>query len=207
MNGMKVVTLAAQKGGAGKTTIAVHLAVQALAAGEKVVLVDTDPQGSATAWARSRGEDSPAVVAVPSSQIRDVIEASRHDGMTLVILDTPPHAAPGAAAAAALADLVLVPVRPSAFDIAASAASAEIARTAKQAAFVLSACPSRAPEIMEARKALEKQGLPVLDTEIGERRSYARAVASGRAVAEFEPEGRAAYEISRLWREIKKVIA
>jgi chromosome partitioning protein len=122
-------------------------------------------------------------------------------------LDTPPHAAPGAAAAAALADLVLVPVRPSAFDIAASAASAEIARTAKQAAFVLSACPSRAPEIMEARKALEKQGLPVLDTEIGERRSYARAVASGRAVAEFEPEGRAAYEISRLWREIKKVIA
>jgi len=204
---MKVITLAAQKGGAGKTTLAVHLAVQAHNAGERVVLVDTDPQGSATAWARARGEDAPVIVAANSSQLNDVMAASRHDGMTLVIIDTPPHAAPGAAAASTLADLVLVPVRPSAFDLAASGASAEIARTAKRAAFVLSACPSRAPEIMEARKALELQGLPVMDTEIGERRSYARAVASGRAVAEFEPAGRAAHEISQLWREIKKVIA
>ena len=204
---MKVITLAAQKGGAGKTTLAVHLAVQAHNAGERVVLVDTDPQGSATAWARARGEDAPVIVAANSSQLNDVMAASRHDGMTLVIIDTPPHAAPGAAAASTLADLVLVPVRPSAFDLAASGASAEIARTAKRAAFVLSACPSRAPEIMEARKALELQGLPVMDTEIGERRSYARAVASGRAVAEFEPAGRAAHEISQMWREIKKVIA
>lgn len=204
---MKVITLAAQKGGAGKTTLAVHLAVQAHKAGERVVLVDTDPQGSATAWARARDADAPTIVAATSSQLNDVIAASRHDGMTLVILDTPPHAAPGAAAACTLADLVLVPVRPSAFDLAASGASAEIARTAKHAVFVLSACPSRAPEIMEARKALELQGLPVLDTEIGERRSYARAVASGRAVTEFEPAGRAAHEISQLWREIKKVIA
>lgn len=203
---MKVITLAAQKGGAGKTTLAVHLAVQAHKAGERVVLVDTDPQGSAIAWARARGQDAPVIVAATSSQLNDVMTAARNDGMTLVILDTPPHAAPGAAAASTLADLVLVPVRPSAFDLAASGASAEIARTAKRAAFVLSACPSRAPEIMEARKALELQGLPVLDTEIGERRSYARAVASGRAVAEFEPAGRAAHEISQLWREIKKVI-
>lgn len=203
---MKVITLAAQKGGAGKTTLAVHLAVQAHKAGERVVLVDTDPQGSATAWARARGQDAPVIVAATSSQLSDVMAASSNDGMTLVIIDTPPHAAPGAAAASTLADLVLVPVRPSAFDLAASGASAEIARTAKRAAFVLSACPSRAPEIMEARKALELQGLPVLDTEIGERRSYARAVASGRAVAEFEPAGRAAQEISQLWREIKKVI-
>jgi len=203
---MKILTLAAQKGGAGKTTLAVHLAVQAHRAGERVVLVDTDPQGSASAWARARGDDAPMIVAAASSQLHDVVTASRNDGMTLIILDTPPHAAPGAAAASTLADLVLVPVRPTAFDLAASGASAEIARTAKRAAFVLSACPSRAPEIMEARKALEAQGLPVLETEIGERRSYARAVASGRAVAEFEPEGRAAYEISRLWREIKKVI-
>jgi chromosome partitioning protein len=203
---MKILTLAAQKGGAGKTTLAVHLAVQAHRAGERVVLVDTDPQGSASAWARARGDDAPMIVAAASSQLYDVVTASRNDGMTLIILDTPPHAAPGAAAASTLADLVLVPVRPTAFDLAASGASAEIARTAKRAAFVLSACPSRAPEIMEARKALEAQGLPVLETEIGERRSYARAVASGRAVAEFEPEGRAAYEISRLWREIKKVI-
>lgn len=204
---MKILTLAAQKGGAGKTTLAVHLAVQAHRAGERVVLVDTDPQGSASAWARARGDDAPLIVAATSSQLNDVVTASRNDGMTLIIIDTPPHAAPGAAAASTLADLVLVPVRPTAFDLAASGASAKIARTAKRAAFVLSACPSRAPEIMEARKALEGQGLPVLNTEIGERRAYSRAVASGRAVAEFEPSGAAANEISQLWLEIQRVMA
>lgn len=204
---MKILTLAAQKGGAGKTTLAVHLAVQAHATGERVVLVDTDPQGSLSAWARARDDKAPLIVVATPSQLHDVVAASRHDGMTFIIFDTPPHAAPGAAAASTLADLVLVPVRPSAFDLAASGASAEIARTAKRAAFVLSACPSRAPEIMEARKALEAQGLPVLDAEIGERRAYSRAVASGRAVAEFEPSGAAAHEISRLWREIQRVIA
>lgn len=204
---MKILTLAAQKGGAGKTTLAVHLAVQAHRAGERVVLVDTDPQGSASAWAHARGDDAPLIVAATSSQLNDVVTASRNDGMTLIIIDTPPHAAPGAAAASTLADLVLVPVRPTAFDLAASGASAKIARTAKRAAFVLSACPSRAPEIMEARKALEGQGLPVLNTEIGERRAYSRAVASGRAVAEFEPSGAAANEISQLWLEIQRVMA
>ena len=203
---MRVISLSAQKGGAGKTTIAVHLAVQAHRAGERVVLVDTDPQGSATAWARARSGDEPVIVAATTSQLNDVIAAARNDGMTLVILDTPPHAAPGAAAAAILADLMLVPVRPSALDIAASGASAEIARRAKMAAFVLSACPARAPEIMESRKALELQGLPVLDAEIGERRAYSRAVSSGQAVVEFEPGGRAAHEISRLWNEILKVM-
>lgn len=203
---MKVLALAAQKGGAGKTTIAVHLAVQATRAGERVVLIDTDPQGSASAWAQARGEASPVVVAATAGQLRDVLTAGRHDAMTLAIIDTPPHAAPGAAAVASLADVVLVPVRPSAFDLAAAGASADIGRTAKAAAFVLSACPSRAPEIEEARRALGAYGLPVLDCEITERRAFARAVASGRAVAEFEPTGRAAHEIQLLWNEVRRMI-
>ncbi|EQD40685.1 Cobyrinic acid ac-diamide synthase, partial [mine drainage metagenome] len=138
MRPVHIVTLAAQKGGAAKTTLAVHLAVEAERAGERVVLVDTDPQGSAVAWAMVRGEPSPVVVAATAAQLNDVIEASRHDGMTLMIIDTPPHAAPGAASATKVADLVLVPVRPSAFDLAAAASSAAIARTAKRAAFILS---------------------------------------------------------------------
>lgn len=204
---MRILTLAAQKGGAAKTTLAVHLAVEAEKAGERVVLVDTDPQGSASAWARAREEPTPVVVAATAVQLDDVITASRHDGITLMIVDTPPHAAPGAAAAARIADLVLVPVRPSAFDLAAAVASAALAKPAKRAAFVLSACPSRAPEILEARRALGVHSIPVLEVEIGERRAYARAVATGRAVREFEPDGRAAVEIGRLWREISEVMA
>lgn len=204
---MKTIALFAQKGGAGKTTIAVHLAVAARLAGEKVVLVDTDPQGSASAWAQARGDESPVVVQARTTQLIDVMTAARDDAMTLMIIDTAPHAAPGASTAATAADLVVVPVRPSAFDLAAASAAAEIARTARKAAFVLSACPSRAPEVIEARKALEGYKLPVLDVEITERRAFARAVASGRAVSEFEPEGRAAAEIERLWREVRRLIA
>jgi chromosome partitioning protein len=205
---MKVITLAAQKGGAGKTTIAVHLAVQASESGERVVLVDTDPQGSASAWAKAREGSEPIVVVASTGQLKDVISMAKAEAVpvTLMIIDTPPHLAPTAAAAAAAADLVIIPVRPSAFDLAASGASAKIARTAKRAVFLLSACPSRAPEIMETREALSEHGIPVLESEIGERRAFARAVASGRAVAEFEPDGRAAREIRALWREIKKVM-
>lgn len=203
---MKTIALFAQKGGAGKTTIAVHLAVAAGLAGEKVVLADTDPQGSASAWAQARGDKKPVVVQARPAQLSDVMTAARNDAMTLMIIDTAPHAAPGASTAATSADLVVIPVRPSAFDLAAAGTAAEIARTARKAAFVLSACPSRAPEVIEARKALEEYKLPVLDVEITERRAFARAVASGRAVSEFEPEGRAALEIERLWREIRRLI-
>lgn len=204
---VKTIALFAQKGGAGKTTIAVHLAVAAGLAGEKVVLADTDPQGSATAWAQARNDKRPVVVQARPAQLNDVMTAARHDAMTLMLIDTAPHAAAGASSAAAAADLVLIPVRPSAFDLAAVGAAVEIARTARKAAFVLSACPSRAPEVIEARKALEAYGLPVLDVEVTERRAFARAVASGRAVSEFEPDGRAAIEIEKLWREVRRLIA
>jgi len=98
----------------------------------------------------------------------------------------------------------LVPVRPAAFDLAAIPAAVEIIRAAKvQGAFVLSACPFRAPEIVETRAALEAYGLPIFPGEITDRRAFARAVTSGSAVTEFEAEGKAAEEIRTLWDWIK----
>jgi chromosome partitioning protein len=201
---MQTLAFLSQKGGSGKTTLAVHIAVAAQEDGERVVIVDTDLQKSATTWSDARQSDTPAVAPVAAAALNDVMKASRHDAMTLCIIDTAPHAAPDAARVAALADLVVIPCRPTAFDLAAAGSAVEIVKAAGvRAVFVLSACPLRAPEIVETRAVLEGYGFPVAPVTIGERRAFARAIASGSAVTEFDGEGKAAQEIRALWHWFK----
>jgi len=202
---MKTLAFLSQKGGSGKTTIAVHTAVTALQEGERVVIIDTDIQRSATTWREARVMDAPTVAPVPAAQLLEVMNACAHDAMTLCIIDTAPHAAPDAARVAQVADLVVIPCRPTAFDLAAVGNAVEIVRAAKvPAVFVLSACPYRSPEVAEARSVLEGYGWPVAPVEITERRAFARAVASGRAVTEFEANGKAAEEVRALWHWLKE---
>lgn len=197
---MKVLAFLSQKGGAGKTTLAVHTAVAAHEAGVRVVLVDTDPQQSATVWSEARQAAEPMVATASASDVPRVLAAARDEGMHLVILDTAPHATPDAARLARLADLVAIPCRPTAFDLAAASAGAKIVKAAgAKGVFVLSACPFRAPEIAETRVALAAYGLPVAPAEVTDRRAFARAIASGQAVTEFEDDGKAAAEIRALW--------
>lgn len=147
---MKTIAFLSQKGGSGKTTLAVHVAVAAQEDGERVVIVDTDLQKSAAVWSEARASQTPLVAPVATAQLDNVIEAARHDAMTLCIIDTAPHAAPDAARVARAADLVLIPCRPTAFDLAAAGSAVDILRAAETpAAFILSACPLRAPEIVE----------------------------------------------------------
>jgi chromosome partitioning protein len=202
---MKTLAFLSQKGGSGKTTLAVHTAVAAHQEGERVVIVDTDIQRSATTWREARAADQPAVAPVLAAQLAEVMAASRHDAMTLCIIDTAPHAAPDAARVARAADLVVIPCRPTAFDLAAVGSAVEIVKAAQvKAVLVLSACPFRSPEIAETREILEGYGLPVAPVEITDRRAFARAVASGRAVTEFEENGKAAEEIRALWHWLKE---
>jgi chromosome partitioning protein len=131
--------------------------------------------------------------------------AASNDAMTLLIVDAAPHAAPAASRIAQAVDLVVIPVRPTAFDLAAVGNAVEIIKAANaRAVFVLSACPFRSPEIAETRAVLAGYGLPVAPMEITDRRAYARAVASGRAVTEFESDGKAAAEVRALWSWIKE---
>jgi chromosome partitioning protein len=186
---MKTLAFFSQKGGSGKTTLAVHTAVAAQEDGERVVLVDTDPQKSTATWGNTRRNEAPTIISVGAAALADVMKAARHDAMTLCILDTAPHAAPDAARTAKVADLVVIPCRPTAFDLAAAPAAVEIVRAASvPAVFVLSACPFRAPEIAETREILKNLGLPVAPVQITDRRAFARAVATGRAVTEFDSE-------------------
>ncbi|MEO7560210.1 MAG: ParA family partition ATPase [Nitrosospira sp.] len=204
---MKTIAFLSQKGGSGKTTLAVHAAVAAYESGERVVIVDTDFQKSATTWGNARNEEMPVVATSAAADLASVLKAAKHDKMTLVIVDTSPHAAPDAARIAQAVDLVIIPCRPTAFDLAAVGSAVEIVKAAKaRGVFVLSACPFRSPEIAETRAVLGEYGLPVAPAEITDRRAFARAVASGKAVTEFESDGKAAAEIRLLWGWLKEQI-
>lgn len=194
-----------QKGGSGKTTLAVHVAVAAQQAGKRVAILDLDPQGSALGWYRSRGLDAtPLTVAVPDSQLKRAIEGAEADGFDLVVVDSPPHAAPVAARIVAAADLVVVPVRPSPMDVAALPATVQLIGS-RPSVFVLSSCPPRAPEIEETRQLLGQYKRPVFGP-ITERRPYFRALTAGQAVSEFEPAGPASAEIRALCSALFKEI-
>lgn len=205
METMKKIAFLSQKGGSGKTTLAVHTAVAAYEAGERVVIVDTDPQKSASVWGNTRSQDAPIVATAAAAELGRVLDAARQERMTLAIIDTAPHAAPDAARIVRAVDLVAIPCRPTAFDIAAAGSAVDIVKAAGiRAVFVLSACPFRSPEIAEARAVLAEYGLPIAPVEIIDRRAFARAVATGRAVTEFESDGKAAGEIRILWNWLKE---
>ncbi|KHL61308.1 AAA family ATPase [Xanthomonas euvesicatoria pv. euvesicatoria] len=204
---MKTIAIAVQKGGSGKTTIAVHLAVAAQQAGLRVALADTDPQGSAKGWAETRKHSTLEVVAITSANVGAAVQAAAEEGYDLLIVDTPPHASAGIAAALEHADLALMPVRPSLLDLAAAPASIRLLQASgKPGAFILSSAPIRASETREVERELASTGIPVLETVIHDRTAYRRALAYGQAVGEFEPAGKAAFEIRALWREVHTLL-
>jgi chromosome partitioning protein len=198
---MKSIALTAMKGGVGKTTLAVHLAVAAMRAGESVAIIDTDPQASAAAWARVRNGGAPDVVPVPVQRLAQALAAAADD-YTVVIVDTAPRASAEAATVCGAVDLALIPTRPSAVDLETLAQSVSIVRAGRcDGLIILNACPTRAPEIAEARGYAESLGLPVAAVAIGERRPFARAFAEGAGIAERE-RGPATEEVAALWAEI-----
>jgi chromosome partitioning protein len=201
---MQTIVIAGQKGGSGKTTLAVHLAIEAKCQGRKVALIDADPQGSATAWAEARKSDDLPVAKLNPAQVQDALRMAAADGFDMVIIDTPPHASSRVSHMLEIADLIMLPVQPSALDLAALPAALELVRASgAKAALVLSSAPVGVGETAETRKALEQTGWPVLETVIHQRMAFRRALAHGQAVAEFEPSGKAAFEIRQIWREIQ----
>jgi chromosome partitioning protein len=203
---MRSIAFLSQKGGSGKTTLAVHIAVAAGEAKEQVILIDTDPQASAYAWGQARKSDTPGIVKATSTTIRGVMESARPE-KSLAVIDMAPHATAGVDIIAAAADFLLIPCRASAFDLKAIASSVNVAKAAgKPAAFILNACDSRIPEVTEARSVLTRHGLPVAPIDIGQRVAFSRAVTTGQSVTEFDAQGKAAKEIISLWRWLNKQI-
>lgn len=203
---MKTLALLSQKGGSGKSTLAVHLAVIAQATGRRTVIIDLDPQRSAAGWWETRTADTPEMVEATPGDLRAVLDAARDDGVDLAVVDTRPSAGADAAAAAAVADLVLIPTRPAIFDLKAISATVDVVASAKAPAFiVLNGTPAargigEASVTADARRVLADYGISVAPISIGLRASLAHALVDGRAVNEFDPTGKAAAEMNKLWQ-------
>jgi chromosome partitioning protein len=200
---MQTLALVCQKGGAGKTTIAVHLAVEAATAGLRSLLLDLDPQASAARWADRRKDGVAVDVAVEAASRLDaaLLQAER-EGYDLVVIDTAPHADQAALRAARVADLVLVPVRCSILDLDAVGASLDLCSLARRpSVVVLNAAPIRSRVVQEAAETVVRLGGELSAAIIRERVALRHALVDGRVAREFEPSGPAATEMSALFME------
>jgi chromosome partitioning protein len=196
---MKTISIVSQKGGAGKTTLAIHLAVASSQAGMNTAVIDLDPQASSTKWADRRQADLPAVISAHSSRLAHVLETARAEGGELVIIDTAPHSDNAALEAARIADIVLIPCRPSLLDLEAIASSLDIAKLAhKPAIVILNAIAPAGAEADEAEVAIVDLGGEACPIRLVNRVAYARAIVYGLAAQEYEPHGKAAREIEAL---------
>lgn len=206
---MKTICLLAQKGGTGKTTLCLHLAVLASDLGLDATVIDIDPQASASAWKRRRQRDTPEVLRCEAKDLPGVLADSELQNRDLVLMDTAPHSSHEAAAAAAAADLVLIVSRPAILDLEAIGESVKIVKQQRSlGAVVLNACPPphRGGEtaiVREAREALGVYGLPVSPVSVSQRAAFSHAFIDGRAVTEFDATGKAANEIRSLFEWIE----
>ena len=198
---MKTVAVESQKGGSGKTTTTLNLAVAAGIAGKTVVVIDLDPQASAAGWKDLRSAGAPVVVSVPPARLTQALRAAREGGADLVLIDTAPHAESAALAAAKVADLILIPTRPGILDLRAIGTTADLAKIAGKPAFVvLNAIPPGATRLIEdARTAAGVHGLAVAPVVIEQRAALSHSLTAGQTAQEYEPTGKAAEEIARLY--------
>ena len=203
---MRTVAMVTQKGGSGKSTLSACLAVAAQEAGERVFLIDMDPQKSLTKWCHRRGDKNLPVEVVSAAKLPDAIAALEKSKVTLVIIDTPASETPASDAAMKVSDLCIIPARPTIFDIWASENTRGKLKTmGKEFAFVLNQCPplQESQRVMDGAAALESMG-GLLRPLIASRVAYQEAAREGRGTTEIDAEGKAAEEIRTLWTSLKR---
>lgn len=198
---MKIISLLAQKGGAGKTTLSLNLAIAAVKAGKSVVVIDLDPQQSSARWSRLRTVETPVIISAHGPNLPEVVDTARRAGADLVVIDTAPKSESISLAAAKLSDLVIIPCQPSNLDLDAIADTVNIVALAKApACIVLSLCRSSTALADHAEEALEAYDLPIAPVRIASRVAFIKSLAEGKGVLEFEPSGSAAASGLRQYR-------
>ena len=202
---MHTVAVISQKGGVGKTTLALHLAVAAERAGKTTVIVDLDPQASAATWKDLRPDETPVVQPAQVNRLSTILtEAERH-GAEFAVIDTSPNSESASLAAARAANFVLIPCRPHLLDLKAISSSIELAKLAKKPyAIVLNAVPTRGAVAAEATVAVNHYGAVVAPIHIGMRAAYYHCLVAGQVAQEYEPIGKAADEAFALYKWITK---
>jgi chromosome partitioning protein len=206
---VKTITVLSRKGGSGKTTLSVNLALMAYLAGHKVMLADIDPQRSASDALRARREPGPILAEITAGKLFHAKSTAMREGFDYLFIDTPASPEADVAQAANIADLCLVVGRPSFLDLAPIVRSAEAVRRLGKNGFVVinqahtnkpEVAPVAFPEIMEA---LRFCGLPLAPHGLRSREAFQKAMAGGRCVAEHEPGSPAGRDLERLWAHIE----
>lgn len=206
---MKTITVLSRKGGSGKTTLAVNLALMAFLRGHKVLLADIDPQRSASDALRARGEPGPVLADINAGKLFMTQSNAMRDRFDYLFVDTPAMPEADVAQAVNIADVCLVAGRPSFLDLAPIVRTAEAVRRLGKGGMVVlnqahtsrsDVAPVAFPDIMEA---LRFCGLPLAPHGLRSREAFQKAMARGLCVAEFEPGGPAARDLGRLWDHVE----
>jgi len=202
---MNVIVLASQKGGVGKTTLAAHLAIAAEAAkAGPAVLIDTDPQGSLSAWWNVREAETPALAPTTIAALPEKLAALAEAGYAIAIVDTPPAITDAISAVVAHADLVLIPTRPSPHDLRAVGSTVELVQEAgKPFVFALTQAKPNTRLTVQAVAALSAHGA-VAPAIMHDRVDYAGSMIDGQTVQETDRKGKSAAEMAELWDFVKK---
>jgi chromosome partitioning protein len=197
-----VLVVASQKGGTGKSTLLLSLSVAAVEAGHKAMIFDMDEQKSAEKWYQRREKEEPRLLVVKSGELEKAIEVARQKEIDFVFIDTPGKEDPSTIAAIKMADLCIVPCRPTPGDMETMPTTCNtIKRLNKPAIFVLNQSPARGTRAIEAHKGLSMLA-PVSPVKIGHRVDFHDAQALGEGVTEHLPKDKAASEIRKLWKWI-----
>ncbi len=204
---MRVLSVLSQKGGTGKTTLSVNLAVAFQKAGLGAVIMDLDPQASSSQWGDSREEESPSVVSLHATRLKVQLQKEQKQGRDWVIIDTAPHSQRDALEAAQVADLILIPCKPSLIDLRAMSATLQIAELAqKPVLVVLTQTPPQSHLVQEAREAIEGYRVPLSPVSIGSRVAFVHAFTNSKSVLESHLHSKAASEIRELCSLIRKTL-
>ncbi len=200
---MRTLVVASQKGGVGKTTLAGHLGVAAEHHGAgPVALIDCDPQGSLASWWNERAAEAPLFASVAISNLAEHLKALDQAGIKLAIIDTPPAVTDMIRAVLKVADLVLIPTRPSPHDLRAVGTTVELVEQAgKKMIFVINGAAARAKIAGEAAVALSQHGT-VAPVTLYQRTDFASSMIDGRTVQEIDPKSRSAEEVASLWKYV-----
>jgi chromosome partitioning protein len=204
---MHAIVLASQKGGSGKSTLAIGLAVAAMEHGQRVGMIEADPQGTLASWGRRRTNPKPRIEHAGSgAEIERAIRNLRRDGLTLAVIDTAATDNVVTLSGIGAADLCLIPVRTSPADIEAALPTLDAARRLnKRFAFILNQTPARSYRVSEAAAALHAAGALALPF-IVQRNDHQDALGAGLGVTEFNSSSKAADEICSLWQWVWKTL-